>query len=124
MSFHRPEPAAARAVPDNPAIAQETPCAHAPAVNPENPIATAESAAAPPATERVRAEPPSALPVTPPAKASSDQEPAPGLSPAIMLENMRRVFRQYGSRFGGNPVGTNREITSPSTVKTPDTWCS
>jgi hypothetical protein len=28
------------------------------------------------------------------------------------MENMRRVFRQYSSRFGGNPVGTNPEITA------------
>ena len=25
---------------------------------------------------------------------------------------MRSVFRQYASRFGGNPVGTNPEITA------------
>lgn len=28
-----------------------------------------------------------------------------------MLENMRTTVRQYGLRFGGNPVGTNEEIT-------------
>ena len=38
-------------------------------------------------------------------------EPAPGLTPAIVMENMRMAFRQYSSRFGGNPVGTNPEIT-------------
>jgi hypothetical protein len=33
------------------------------------------------------------------------------LPPAIVMENVRRVFRDYAARFGGNPVGTNPEIT-------------
>jgi hypothetical protein len=33
------------------------------------------------------------------------------LQPMTILENMRRTIRQYGSTFGGNPVGTNPEIT-------------
>ena len=33
------------------------------------------------------------------------------LPPATLMENIRSVFRQYQSRFGGNPVGTNLEIT-------------
>ena len=33
------------------------------------------------------------------------------ISPAIVLENMGRTIRQYGARFGGNPVGSNPEIT-------------
>ena len=32
--------------------------------------------------------------------------------PATVMENMRSVFRLYSSTFGGNPVGTNPEITS------------
>jgi hypothetical protein len=61
----------------------------------------------------------------PPADASSEMTtsapptsgaPAPLLftnfSPAIVLENMSRAVRQYGAMFGGNPVGTNPEITS------------
>lgn len=32
-------------------------------------------------------------------------------SASIVLENMRRAIRNYGSRFGGNPVGPNPEIT-------------
>jgi hypothetical protein len=31
--------------------------------------------------------------------------------PAIVLENMGRAIRRYGAMFGGNPVGTNPEIT-------------
>ena len=34
-----------------------------------------------------------------------------GVAPGTVLENMRRTIRQYGSMFGGNPVGTNPEIT-------------
>jgi hypothetical protein len=33
------------------------------------------------------------------------------LPPATILENMRTMIRQYGAAFGGNPVGTNPEIT-------------
>jgi hypothetical protein len=33
-------------------------------------------------------------------------------APATVLENVRRAVRQYGEMFGGNPVGTNPEITS------------
>lgn len=41
--------------------------------------------------------------------------PAPlqftNFAPATVLENVRHAVRQYGERFGGNPVGTNPEIT-------------
>ena len=33
------------------------------------------------------------------------------LEPSTVLENMRTSIRQYGAMFGGNPVGTNQEIT-------------
>jgi len=33
------------------------------------------------------------------------------LAPAIVLDNVRHAIRDYGSRFGGNPVGVNSEIT-------------
>ncbi len=36
----------------------------------------------------------------------------PEMPPATVLENVRTTIRQYGSMFGGNPVGTNPEITS------------
>jgi hypothetical protein len=38
-------------------------------------------------------------------------EVSSGLTPITVLENMRGVFRQYSARFGGNPIGNNREIT-------------
>ena len=34
------------------------------------------------------------------------------IPPSTVLENMRGAFRQYAARFGGNPVGTNPEITA------------
>lgn len=33
------------------------------------------------------------------------------MTPATALEIVRSVIRNYGQRFGGNPVGTNPEIT-------------
>ena len=41
----------------------------------------------------------------------SGPEVASGLPPLTVLENMRSAFHQYQQRFGGNPVGTNPEIT-------------
>jgi hypothetical protein len=32
-------------------------------------------------------------------------------APAIVMENMSHVFRQYNQMYGGNPVGINSEIT-------------
>jgi hypothetical protein len=34
------------------------------------------------------------------------------IPPAIAVENVSRAVRQYGVMFGGNPVGTNPEITA------------
>ena len=34
------------------------------------------------------------------------------MEPATVLGNMRIVIANYGSRYGGNPVGDNVEITS------------
>ena len=59
---------------------------------PQNPVFAA------PARNFAPAGPPSALEFT-------------NFSASLVLENMRRAVRNYGSRFGGNPVGTNPEIT-------------
>jgi hypothetical protein len=48
----------------------------------------------------------------PPAPFEATDNNSSRLPPAIVLENMRAVFRQYNQRFGGNPVGSNREITA------------
>ena len=34
------------------------------------------------------------------------------MPPEIVLQNVRRAITQYGATFGGNPVGTNPEITA------------
>ena len=36
----------------------------------------------------------------------------PVLPPAVIVENVSHAIHEYGSMFGGNPVGTNPEITS------------
>src|SRR6266700_6537082 len=36
---------------------------------------------------------------------------SPAMDPATVLSNMRIAINQYGSMFGGNPVGANSEIT-------------
>lgn len=56
-------------------------------------------------------------PARPSALAAAAEPPggpeiAPGLTPMTAMENMRAVFRQYSLRFGGNPTGINREITT------------
>jgi hypothetical protein len=35
----------------------------------------------------------------------------PSMDPDVVLRNMRNAIHQYGSMFGGNPTGTNPEIT-------------
>jgi hypothetical protein len=41
---------------------------------------------------------------------SPEAEPI-NLPPETVLGNMRTTIHNYGSTFGGNPVGTNEEIT-------------
>ncbi|MEJ0090791.1 MAG: hypothetical protein WDM80_13740 [Limisphaerales bacterium] len=48
-------------------------------------------------------------------RAGQIPEPAAGVEnipPDIFLENVGRAVSQYGAQFGGNPVGTNPEITA------------
>ena len=37
-------------------------------------------------------------------------ETTPGVTPVLLLENMRTLLHNYHSRYGGNPVGDNQEI--------------
>lgn len=62
------------------------------------PAASAVAAAAQPT--------PTTVPPTPPTASSYTNLP-----PETVMENVRRAVRDYSSRFGGNPVGTNLEIT-------------
>jgi hypothetical protein len=61
----------------------------------------------PPRTEDMPS--PGAAPAPPPGA------PAPlqftNFAPVTVLQNMSRAIRQYGQQLGGNPVGTNPEIT-------------
>jgi hypothetical protein len=70
-----------------------------------------------PATEAGESQP---GPVTPPPPTAAISSPvvqamtAPNPDdprPAALLENVRNAVIQYGSMFGGNPVGNNTEIT-------------
>jgi hypothetical protein len=45
--------------------------------------------------------------------------PPADIQPEIVVQNVRRAIRQFGSMFGGNPVGTNPEITSQLGGKNP-----
>jgi hypothetical protein len=66
---------------------------------------TPHTAAVPKAAPAVSSGVPSAR--MPTSSAPDFSEPAP----AAVMENLRGAFRLYSSRFGGNPVGTNPEIT-------------
>lgn len=118
MASRRPE-AAARVVSRQSAPSPvETPHAPIPSSNAEEPAPTPDFPASSPPVEIVAgADPghPTRLAIL---EASSGPEVA-DLTPAIVMENMRRVFRQYSSRFGGNPVGTNPEITAALNGKNP-----
>jgi hypothetical protein len=41
-----------------------------------------------------------------------DESASTVVGPETALENVRRAVHQFGEMFGGNPVGTNPEITS------------
>jgi hypothetical protein len=45
--------------------------------------------------------------------------PIEKLSPEVALQNVHRAVRQYGQMFGGNPVGTNPEITAALSGQNP-----
>ncbi|HTL58888.1 MAG TPA: hypothetical protein VL361_24590 [Candidatus Limnocylindrales bacterium] len=75
------------------------------------------------AAPEVSQQPPSNSPATFPAATPKYEPPQPsqvvpltgeldGIAPETALENMRITIRQYGAMFGGNPVGSNPEITS------------
>jgi hypothetical protein len=40
-----------------------------------------------------------------------ESSPSVQLPPETVLQNVQRAVRKYGEMFGGNPVGTNPEIT-------------
>jgi|ERR1043166_1505995 hypothetical protein len=85
---------------------------------PSNPTAVGNSPAAPPSSAAA------ALSATPAPFANTNPPPPitpyvlgsaatpPPMDPSIVLGNLRNVIANYGSRYGGNPVGNNAEITA------------
>jgi hypothetical protein len=69
------------------------------------PVASAPGAGNPPGTTA-----PSGR--SAPSNLPAPDSPAALIPPEIVLQNVERMVRQYGQMFGGNPVGTNPEITS------------
>jgi hypothetical protein len=114
----KPETAAARSVSDPHSKPQE---ATQPSVDPsqaETSGATPEVNTTSDQAETIAAEHQRAI-LAAATETSSGPEVGQGLAPATVLENMRSLFRQYSSRFGGNPVGTNPEITATLTGNNP-----
>jgi len=72
----------------------------------------AETSGATPSGSRPNA---SAAPASPVPSATpfllGSADAAPAIEPVTVLGNICIAVNQYGSRFGGNPVGTNPEIT-------------
>jgi hypothetical protein len=64
-----------------------------------------------------QAQPPVPAPVA--GELISDSTPSTEVGPETAVQNVRRAVRQYGEMFGGNPVGTNPEITSQLTGDNP-----
>jgi hypothetical protein len=113
--FYSPRPTA-------PVLPPATTPAALPAVSVAEPKAAAAPAAEPsPAGPRVALPGALGYPLVtneskPQALPAAPVEPLPpelaSIEPVTVLENMRTIIRQYGQMFGGNPVGTNPEITS------------
>ena len=74
-----------------------------------NAIIASNFAAAPPPQTIFYSAPPKS-PIAPAGKAQPLDYT--NLAPDIVLDNMRHAIRDYGARFGGNPVGVNAEITA------------
>lgn len=58
-------------------------------------------------------------PATPAVAGTAPEQPPSVIPPEILVQNVRRAVRQYGTMFGGNPVGTNPEITAQLAGKNP-----
>ena len=107
---------------DNPPLAETpatnaTPSPVAPVPGVESPTQTAsatpavaESSSPRPPTENLSSATGTISAATPPASTVTSIGQST-VAPQIILENMRSTIRDYGSRFGGNPVGNNAEIT-------------
>ena len=110
---------------DRPLIVAKTPAMEeTPQVPAEPPVPAATDSSAASAAPDAAPELPGPVPVKParPALAAAATPPSGPetlLPPLTVLENMRTVFRQYSSRYGGNPVGDNAEITAALNGRNP-----
>ena len=102
----------------------------APAVPPDSQISsTAQTAASPKASSSPPVNPGSSSQNSIPpgshqqpaslAASAGQAAPVADLPPETVLQNVERAVHQYGDMFGGNPVGTNPEITSQLTGNNP-----
>jgi hypothetical protein len=117
LSHHR-STAAARSIAQNSARMEEmpqVPSEPARAPNHDESNDTSVDATAPNGT-KILPGPVPAKPQRPALAAAAEPPPGPeigpGLTPLTVMEHIRSVFREYNQRFGGNPVGTNPEITA------------
>jgi hypothetical protein len=83
--------------------------ATAPATRPNNPAAVAMLATTSPGTAGAQTQTSGQTIAATEVAAGATQTPNPPAATA--MESIRRSVREYGERFGGNPVGNNAEIT-------------
>ena len=101
-----PKPAAPNDTPAPVVASANAPASSAKSAN--SPTAIAASEAPAPSSPANNVAP--AVASVPPSAAAAPEYTA--IAPAAILENMRAAVTLYGHTFGGNPVGTNPEITS------------
>src|SRR5580765_7230510 len=101
----------------NPESSQEAPSppkpsSESPSNTPSSPNAGAPNSSVPSSTSQVSplASTPPPAPETPYLLGSPTTTPP--MEPSTLLNNMRNVLANYRSRYGGNPVGVNEEITA------------
>jgi len=114
LSHRSPSAGTASAVPG----AEPAPSSAAPAGAQKSSVKTNQAATGQVAGAELRTTSAAESPVTPPGGVSGPllfggaQSTPVKIAPETVLENTRSAIRNYGSMFGGNPVGTNPEITS------------
>jgi len=75
-------------------------------------IAAASAASNSPAISSLPKPAPGPAPAPQAGELKPDETANTVVGPETALQNVRRAVHQYGEMFGGNPVGTNPEITS------------
>jgi hypothetical protein len=103
------------------AAASNPPAVHHPNISPATPPATTPAAVSKTSAPQSTVSPEPPPPSPPPELGALDFRVSgpPQIAPEIALENTRTAIRDYGSMFGGNPVGTNPEITAALNGKNP-----